>query len=342
MRKMKICLLSRFFDLRNAGIGRYSQNLCECLKKKQVRVRCVSQDGGIPLGQGRAKYLFYTTLEIPFKMPDGYHIYHACSPIEALWLGEKNSVVTFHDLIPMIHSDLLINTGIIDSISRYIGQRHFNLACKRAVKCRAIIADSQQTADDLVEHFNLKKESINVIRPGIPKNLEPVEKENGTYRIGTLSFLESRKRVDLLIKAFLEADIKHSELLIAGKGFEEQRLKKIGKGDGRIKFLEFIPDSELSDFYNSLDVFVFPSILEGYGMPMVEAMACGKPVLTLKDAIIPDDIKSHTCSVDEQDLPDILKYQDYRCDIKENLRFAREHSWEKLVEETLNVYNSVI
>ncbi|WP_225370026.1 glycosyltransferase [Methanobrevibacter arboriphilus] len=56
-------------------------------------------------------------------------------------------------------------------------------------------------------------------------------------------------------------------------------------------FLGFISDEDMVDFYNSLDVFVFPTIMEGYGMPIVEAMACGKPVITLEDAYIPHDIK---------------------------------------------------
>jgi len=339
---MKVCLISRFFDLRNAGIGRYSENLFEGLKKRGCSVDRVSQDGGIPFGEGRAKYLLYTALEMPFKMPADYDIYHACSPIEAIWISKKrNSVVTFHDLIPMLYADL-IKANFKDSIMRFIGVQHFNFGCRRAINCNAVIADSKQTAQDLISYLNVEEDRISVVRPGIPPNLKPNKKKNDIYTIGTLSFLEARKRIDILIKAFIDADLENAELIIAGRGFEEQKLKKVSKGDERIKFLGFIPDSKLCDFYNSLDVFVFPSLLEGYGLPIVEAMACGKPVITLEDAIIPEDIKSRTFIVELSNLTKILKNQEFECDIIKNLKFAKEHSWDRLVKKMFEIYNNVI
>jgi glycosyltransferase involved in cell wall biosynthesis len=335
---MKVCLLSRFFDLRNGGIGRYSQNLLVGLTEQKIKVKCVSQDGGIPLGEGSAKYLIYTTLEIPFKTPDDYDIYHACSPLESIWLKKKNSVVTIHDLIPMSNSKIFRSN--LKLVSNLFFGYLFNFALKRSINLK-LIANSIQTSKDLINYFKINEESVRVIRPGISTNLKPTEKKDNIYRIGTLSYLESRKRIDLLIKAFLNADIENSELVIAGQGVDAKRLKKISKGDIRIKFLGFIPDSDLCEFYNSLDVFVFPSIIEGYGLPIVEALACKKPVITLKDAIIPDDVKSNTTQVNYNDLSKTLKNREYEYK-DSNFNFVKEHSWKILIEKTLKMYKELL
>ena len=105
-----------------------------------------------------------------------------------------------------------------------------------------------------------------------------------------------------------------------------EEFKKLAANDERIEFLGFVPDEEINDFYNSLDLFVFPTSLEGYGMPIVEAMGAGKPVITLDDAIIPSNLAKHTYVTSINDLPDVLSNKSYKCDIKENIKFYNEHS----------------
>ncbi|MBC7101550.1 MAG: glycosyltransferase family 4 protein [Methanothermobacter tenebrarum] len=339
---MRICLISRFFDLRSAGIGRYSKNLLKGLKKSGFDVEYISQDGGVPLGKGRLKYLIYTLLEIPLKIPPNQDIYHACSPTEAIWIANRdNSVVTFHDLIPILYPNPS-KGGLINSIGEFVGSKYFKFACERAVNCKAIIAVSEQTAKDLVEHLGVDENRVNVVRQAIAGGLKPLKKEDDKYKIGTLSFLEPRKRIEILIKAFLEANMEDSELLIAGRGPQENKLKKISGNDERIKFLGFVPDADLCDFYNSLDVFVFPSLLEGYGLPIVEAMACGKPVITLADAVIPEDIKNRTFIVELSELTEVLKNRSYECDTRKNLEFAREHSLDKTIRGILQIYRTLL
>lgn len=340
---MKLCLISRFFDLRNAGIGRYSSILYKGLKNENINIKTITQDGGIPLGNGRAKYFFYTTAEMPFKIPKNYDIYHALSPMESLWLKkDKKSVVTFYDLIPMKY-DYMIKTNAKNSIIAKINKYYFTKSCEKAIECDKITAISQQTANELHEHLGVELEKIEIIRPSIDGELAPITKAtpDDTYRIGTISNLEPRKRVEILIKAFLKANLENSELIIGGKGPSVSKLKELSGNDKRIKFLGFVPDSELINFYNSLDVFVFPSLLEGYGIPIIEAMACGIPVVTLNDAIIPSDIKIKTFSVEISELKNTLINKSFKCDIKNNLNFSKEHSQEKMVEKILNCYKDI-
>ena len=163
---------------------------------------------------------------------------------------------------------------------------------KEAIKCERIILDKKDSLYPLKEYGEINEADISVIGPAISSNFYPKPKENDIYTIGTIARLIPRKRNEILIKSFLDADIEDSQLLIAGKGPELNNLKRIAKNDPRIKFLGFISDEEVNDFYNSLDVFVFPSIDEGYGMPIVEAMACEKPVITLEDGDIDADVKN--------------------------------------------------
>lgn len=141
-----------------------------------------------------------------------------------------------------------------------------------------------------------------------------------------------------MIKAFLKEDIGNSRLLIGGKGPELNNLKKLSQNDSRIEFLGFIPDDKMNEFYNSLDIFVFPTIMEGYGLPIVEAMACGKQVITLEDAFIPMDIKNKTHI--SSDLAVDLKKMDFHCDINSNLRFAKKHSPENMKKEMVKIYRN--
>lgn len=263
---MKVCLLSRFFDLRNGGIGRYSQELLRELINRGVNVTTVSQDSGLPLGQGRVKYFIYTAFEIGFKIPSGQDVYHACAPTEALH-SPKPLTVFFHDLIPLYKTRTWY---------KGIAAGYFKHVCEVAVKkADAIMVQSEQTKREIVANFNVDESSVTVIRHGISPSLKPQEKKDDIFRIGTLSYLDPRKRIDVLIKAFLEANVE-GELVIAGKGPEYPKLRELSKKDHRIKFVGFVPDDRLAEFYNSLDVFIFPSKIEGYGLPLIEAMACKK------------------------------------------------------------------
>jgi glycosyltransferase involved in cell wall biosynthesis len=341
---MKICLLSRFFDLRNAGIGRYSMELLKRLVDRGHDVIAVSQDGGIPLGQGRAKYLVYTLFEIRFKIPKGCDAYHALAPTEGLYLPKENSIVTFHDLIPWLHADEgWYRQGILARLYKGVGSSWFRYCCENAAaRAKRIICNSEQTKKEVVDSLGVEEEKVRITRWGISDELRPHRVPHQAYIVGTLGYLERRKRIDLLIKAFKRARMTNAQLWIAGRGKDKERLVKLARGDERIKFLGFIPEERLNWFYNSLDVFVFPSKIEGHGLPIVEAMKCKVPVVILRDAIIPYDVKKHAHIVDEEDLPEFLRKQRFdENKIEEGYRFSLQYSWSKCVEQTEKIYEEV-
>ncbi|MGL4670403.1 MAG: glycosyltransferase [Methanobacteriaceae archaeon] len=313
-----------------------------------VDLRLLSQDDSIIKGDDIFGYLFFSLLEVPFKVKES-DIYHALSPIESIRLNKKKSVVTIHDLM------LLKIANIIYPNNKFMSKAmnlFFKKAMGSAIKCEKIVAISDETAGELNQYYNIDLDSISVVRQAIASYFYPNSNFNSSFlnnpetndkfTVGTISNINNRKRIDILINSFLEADIEDSCLLIGGKGPQLDELKRLAGNDSRIKFLGFVANEDMNDFYNSLDVFVFPSIMEGYGIPLVEAMACGKPVITLVDGYIPSDIKDRTFVTSELNLANVLTNREFKCNIKSNIQFAKEHSIENMAKEMIKVYDDMI
>lgn len=333
---MKICLVSRYFDLRSGGLGRFSMEIYQGLKKRGLEITPVSTNRA-----GSTGYFIYTAAEMPFRIPRGCDVYHALSPFEAIYIPKNRGIVTFHDLIPWLHLnevEVHFASGKLKVLRRFIGKHYFRIASKIATRCSTITCDSQQTKEELIEHLGVDESKVRVVRLGINRELEPRTKSDDVFRIGTLSYLDPRKRIELLIQGFLDANV-DGELVIGGRGVDYPRLKALAREDKRIKFLGFVPDERLADFYNSLDLFIFPTKLEGYGLPIVEAFACKKPAVVLEDAMIPDEIKSRCIVVDN--LAEFLKNPEHNCDIQDNYQFAKIHNWDTCVEEYLKLYEEI-
>jgi glycosyltransferase involved in cell wall biosynthesis len=288
-------------------------------------------------------YFVYSAVEAAFTLPKGYDIYHCLSPIEAIYAPKASSIVTFHDLIPWLHlnkTETHYAQGPMKQVKRLISKHYFKAAASMASKCSLIACNSEHTRQELIEHLNVDETKVSVIRFGISQTLDPGPKKDKIFRIGTLSYLDPRKRIDILIQAFLAAGI-DGELVIGGTGADYHRLAELARQhDERIKFVGFVPEEKLAEFYNSLDLFVFPTKVEGYGLPIVEAFACKKPVIVLHDAIMPDEIKSRCVVVDN--LTEFLKNQKLTLDIERNYDFAKIHDWNSCVEDYTKLYQRVL
>jgi len=275
---MRIALLTRFFNSRNGGIGVYSKNLLRELLRRGHEIDVIATTW-----RSAAGYFLYTLVDLRFRIPKDVEVYHALSPAEAIYLPKERSVVTFHDLIPLL-PEYRKGLNLRSQVCHY----WFLFVSRRAAKAAHIICNSEQTRREVIEKFSIPEDKTTVIRMGIHPFLRPKRKrKHEKFVVGTLSYLDPRKRVDILIRAFRRVNDSDAELWIAGEGADRPRLERMANDDKRIKFLGFVPEEKLTDFYNSLDVFVFPSRIEGYGLPIVEAMACRVPVITLSDAIIP-------------------------------------------------------
>ncbi len=139
-----------------------------------------------------------------------------------------------------------------------------------------ILADSQSTKDDLIKLLNLNSKKVVVNYPGI--EIKKPGKKIAVKKpfILTVGKIEPRKNINKLIDAFAEAKLKNVELLIVGPMGWNQNIKV----RENIRFLGYVSESELYALYSSCLFFVYPSLWEGFGYPVLEAMSFGVPVAT--------------------------------------------------------------
>lgn len=337
---MKICLLTRRFALDSGGIGRVSIEVRNGLVKKGNSVHTVSANSVDLVG-----YFKYVFLDNMVKMPKGYDVYHAVTPMESIWIPKDKSIATVLDIIPITHPELH-GARMSGNVVKYnIGKACFTIGCIQAAKCKYVVCISEHVKQEFIKHFKVDEKKVKVVKLGIRSDLKPMKKKDKVFRVGYLGQLDRRKRVDLLVTAFKNSKV-DGELVLGGRGIDEQMLKEMAKGDTRIKFLGFVPDNELVDYYNSLSLFVFPTSIEGYGLPPIEAMACKKPVVVLFDSIIPFDVKDRCIILDNLEYAfGHLNTLERLCKsvyIEDNYKWAKSHDWDTTISEYLKLYKEVV
>lgn len=241
--------------------------------------------------------------------------------------------------------------------------------CKASVeRAAAVIAVSQQTADDLVRWFGTPANKITVVHNGVADDFTPAPaRAVEAFRIHAglperyllyLGTLEPRKNLDLLISAFAswrtEAGPEHRtiKLILAGaKGwfYEDifQKVAALGLQQS-ILFPGFVPRADLPNWYRAAEGFVYPSLFEGFGLPVLEAMACGAPVLCSDIASLREVagdaaliFPAHDQAALVNSLHLLIDQADLRADLRRRgLLRAAGFSWRRAAIQTLAIYNS--
>lgn len=318
------------FDIeKHAGVGRVGAEIKDGLIKRGYDVVTMALNNTNHLAY--SKYVF---LDIKRKLPKA-DVYIAQSPMESIWLPKHKTIAIVHDLIPLLHPNLAGANMNANPIKTFLGSRVYWFGAYQASRCKRIVVNSQMTKDELIGYFKINPEKVRQYDLGVRPDLDYKPKQDNVFRIGYLGQLDRRKRVNLLIEAFKETDI-DGELVIGGSGPDKAKLQELAGDDKRIKFLGFVPDDKLCDFYNSLSLFCFPTAVEGWGIPIVEAMACKKPVLILRNSIIPAELKRR-CEdwVDIGSFPDTLNYYfkgAWDGSIESNYQFAHSLKWSNFVD----------
>jgi len=334
---MKICLLTRRFALETGGIGRVSVELRNRLRALGHEVCTVSIEK-----EDLASYFKYAFWDIRSKIPLDCDVYHAITPMETIWLPKDKSIATVLDIIPVTHSELHGARMGGHGLKSVIGKACFTIGCRAAAKCRHVVCISEHVKQEFIKHIGVPRNKISVIKLGIRDDLEPAPRKDKVFRIGYLGQLDRRKRVDLLIKAFRDSDIQ-GELVLGGKGFNEAELRTMAEGDNKIIFAGFVPDAMLPSFLNNLDYLVFPTAIEGYGLPIIEAMACKIPVVVLDDAIIPNEVKVG-CIITSNLTATLNLLTGVKMGkrwLENNYKFAKGHNWDKTVASYLDIYKEI-
>jgi glycosyltransferase involved in cell wall biosynthesis len=237
--------------------------------------------------------ILWEQLVQPAQLGD-FDLYHALTFVGPL-LPPPPMVVTVYDL-SFIHYPQLL------SPARRLYLRLFTrLSCQRA---RRVIAISESTARDVVQSLGIAADIVDVAAPGYdPQHFKPLPAEQvAAFKrdqglperfwlfVGTL---EPRKNLVMLLEAY--AALPDSErlplLLGGGKGwlYEEifATIERYQLGD-TVRWLGFLAAADLPLWYNSAEVFLYPSLFEGFGLPALEAMACGTPVIVSDASSLPE------------------------------------------------------
>lgn len=176
-----------------------------------------------------------------------------------------------------------------------------------AATMNRIITGSEFSKKQLINEWGLKEENIEVIYYGVSEyycsrekdvRLENKYQTRGKKVLLYLGALKKRKNLFFLLECLKGLSVIYGKewiCLISGRGKDFEVLKKqtklLGLSD-KVRFCGYIPENEKITMLNLCDIFLFPSLLEGFGMAAVEAMACGKPVIALNNASLPEIIKS--------------------------------------------------
>lgn len=233
-------------------------------------------------------------------------------------------------------------------------------SCRRA---RRIITISESSRQDVHRFFGVPLSQIDVVVPGVDPVYQPLPADQvAAFRhkhhldrfvlhVGTL---QPRKNIPVLIEAMAQlADPELKLVLVGGKGwlYDDifRQVQALGLAE-RVIFTGYVPDDELPLWYNAAELLVFPSVYEGFGLPVVEAMACGTPVIAANCSSIPeavgeagllfapDDVetlvKQMTAVLTDTDLQNKLRQQ--------GLNHARAFSWARAGRETAAVYHRAL
>lgn len=228
------------------------------------------------------------------------------------WLHLKPTVVTVYDL------------SYVHYPERFPKAQQLYLATQTARSCRwarRIIAISESGRDDLHHFWRIPLEKIDVVYPGIdgrfrPQTTEDIQRfkeqeqlpERFILHVGTL---QPRKNIAMLIEAFsqLKDDSCHL-VLVGGKGwlYDEifARVNDLGL-QTRVHFPGYVADEVLPLWYSAADLFVLPSVYEGFGMPLIQAMACGTPVIAANISAMPEAVGEAGLLFDPQDVVALAK-----------------------------------
>ncbi len=268
------------------------------------------------------------------------------------------SVVTFHDMTFFLFPDLHTRT------KQFFFPTAIRISARRA---NAIVAVSESTRQDTIRLMGISPQKIYTTQLGVDKIFRPISDPNQLqivrqkYQLPEefilfVGLVEPRKNVSLLVRAFKNLVDKgvRIPLVIAGKfgwGYDEvlRTVESLGLKD-RVHFPGYIAQQDLPLVYNQASLFVYPTLYEGFGLPALEAMACGVPIVTTAISSLPEIVGEAGVLVPPDNLEALSQAMSIvltDLSLREHLaevgpERAAQFTWNRTAQETLQVYKQVL
>lgn len=370
---MKIGLVTHMMDTENAGIGRYTENVVRNL------LRIDKKNEYFLIHTNKVKYHFpgnYQEIQLPFfdsipkKLITGALVFeticrdhqldilHDLGQISPFFLPSKTKkILTIFDLSPILYPKYF--TKLTHAYSKL-----FPLIVNNTDR---IITISENSKRDIVRSLQVPEDKISITHPGVEDKFRPIRNKMCLGRVKAkydlpkrfilfVGTIEPRKNLVSLIKAYASA-INNLEddifLVVVGQyGWGSKDVYRLPQNLGigkKVLFLGKVDDEDLPDLYSLAEFFVYPSFYEGFGLPALEAMACGCPVITSSTSslseitgnaailINPTDIKSMTKAIintiSDKELRSKL--------IERGLNRIKKFGWENGAKKTLKIYEEI-
>jgi glycosyltransferase involved in cell wall biosynthesis len=351
------------------GVGNYIKNLVRCLSHLDsaneyliiASRENLSHLGNLPESfqiqlapSSPVQRIFWEQTVLPAKLKrHGIDLYHGPAFIVPL-LKTCLQLVTIHDasfsLTPERHS---------------FQRRAFYRVIVPTImqSSDGIIAVSRSAKSDLLDVARVPAEKISVIPLGVDSHFQPVHEAHCLEYVRQkyslprdfilyVGMIEPRKNLETLVDAYLANSLaSRFDLVLAGAlGWNYssllQKIQASGVAD-RIRLPGYIPDSDLPALYTAAAAFAYPSFYEGFGLPVLEAMACGTPVVTSSISSLPEVAGTAALLTDPHDsgalasaLETILTNPNLRCELSaRGLQRARSFTWEETARKTLALYH---
>jgi len=315
----------------------------------------------LALGKHFEKKIRLINQKILISATKKYDIYHATNPFH-LPDGIKNGVVTLHDLISLRDHPWVSN-----------GTKEFYRKRIRSIlrQAKMIFCVSSYTEQDALEHFPELEGKTQVTplaaatlcKTG-PSDISTILRK---YNISSISKpyllyvgeIQPRKNLDAILLAFdaLPAPLRQSlQLIIIGSARSSENMTKFRttlenlKNRQDIHHLANVPSQDLVRFYNGAFFFIFPSFFEGFGLPVIEAMSCGCPVITSNTTSLREVAANAAITVNPRDIEELLQAmtdlidsdslrETYR---QKGLEHSKAFSWQRTARETMAGYRKIV
>lgn len=373
---MKILIDARFYGLEHTGIGRYVMNLVLELSKLDkdneylvLLRKKYFESLNLPPNFKKiladfGHYSFAEQIKIPLivrkNKPDLVHFPHFNVPLA--FRGAY--VVTIHDLL--MHTFSGKNATTLPAFLYFTKRIAYKTVFKKAVKgALKVIVPTKVVKTDIVSYYKIEDKKVSVIYEGITASANKSSVDASTilkkYGLSSRYFIYTgnaypHKNLERAIRAIIRLN-QHSQIqfaIVSSRNVFIERLGKLVaqyKAESVVRLLGYVPDDELSVLYNKSVGFLYPSLLEGFGLPGLEAISAGTITLLSDIPVFKEVYEDNALYFDPFDIESILSSlekvvkmnkKERNVLIKKSQKFVQKYSWHKMAKETFGIYNQAL